>query len=279
MNNRVSSIGFLAIALLFFSSCKNGPSGKSHGPIVLGDSSMIVTEKDPKKLQDLVIDLNPVIKPSAEEPEKTEQAQPSARDTTEKTKTAESNQQQSMTGPGVKADFTEVSVMIPNVEAKISGTGDLHKKNDAVYTLTDGTLNGNTLKVSGNVTKVSQRYQVVVLLKSSAGIMPLESLTNTTSWETVNGSNGQYHITGLDSRSLETPDVDAGDIREAVKKAALRRHMSRKKMQELESTVHHTRSVRQKPLSLVLRSVMWKIDGKDASGKNFSKQIRIDIPI
>src|SRR4029079_18059195 len=130
-----------------------------------------------------------------------------------------------MSGHGLKADFSEVSVLIPDVNAKISGNGDLHKKNDAIYTLADGMLNGNTLKVSGNVTKVSQRYQVMVLLKSSLGTMPLESLTNTTSWETVKGSNGQYHITGLDQHSLETPDVDAGDIREAVKKAAQRRHL------------------------------------------------------
>jgi len=42
---------------------------ENHGPIVLGDSSTIVTETDPARLKDLVTDLKPVI--SSSEPRDT----------------------------------------------------------------------------------------------------------------------------------------------------------------------------------------------------------------
>jgi len=51
------------------------------------------------------------------------------------------------------------------------------------------------------------------------------------------------------------------------------------KVQEWVNSLHNVRSLDQKPLFVVLRSVMWKIDGKDAQGKIFSKQLRVDIPL
>src|ERR1035437_9594687 len=62
MTKRVTHIALLAGAMFLF-SCKDMPN-KNHGPIVLGDSSTIVTENDPQKLQDLATDLQPVIPPS-----------------------------------------------------------------------------------------------------------------------------------------------------------------------------------------------------------------------
>jgi len=55
--------------------------------------------------------------------------------------------------------------------------------------------------------------------------------------------------------------------------------MSKKKEQEWLRTVRNVRAANQKPLVIMLRSIMWKIDGKDADGKPISRQIRIDMPI
>ena len=131
----------------------------------------------------------------------------------------------------------------------------------------------------GTVTKVSQRYQSVVVVKNELGTLPLETLSTTTSWEVLKGMNNIYRITGLDEKSLDYPDANRGTIQSAVKKAAQRRRMSRKKVEEWVSSVHNVRSTNQKPLTVMLRSVMWKIDGKDANGRIFSKQIRIDVPM
>ncbi len=255
---------------------------QNHGPIVLGDSSTIVTETDPQKLKDLVTDLQPVI--PAPENKDTAVNKPPAADTSKKTAAIapSTTAQPAKTLPniaGLKAEFKDVSILIPGLNAKLAGKPNLEKANGAVYSFTSGEINGNTLRVTGNVTKVSQRYQSVVVLKNELGTLPIETLSVTTDWETVKGSNGQYKITDLDTKSLEYPHVNGNAIRSAVDKAAKRRRFSHRKVQEWESSVHHLRAVNQKPLYIMLRSVMWKIDGKDANGKLFSKQIRIDIPM
>ena len=59
---RLKYVALIPVSVLFF-SCNNVQT-KNHGPIVLGDSSTIVTENDPDKLRDLVTDLKPEIKTS-----------------------------------------------------------------------------------------------------------------------------------------------------------------------------------------------------------------------
>jgi hypothetical protein len=290
MDKRFTYTAFFTIAVFLF-SCKNEQS-RSHGPIVLGDSSIIVTETDPQRLQDLVADLKPVI--TSSEPKDTEETagktpvKGKAPDSTKKVAVPVAAKQPApaataapatFSGPGLKADFNIMSLLITNVAAKQSGNPNLTHANGAVYTLQSGTINGNLIKVTPNVTKVSQRYQSVVVLKNELGVLPLESLTTTTDWEPLKGINNIYRIAGLDEKSLEYPEVHRNEIHTAVGKAAKRHRFSRKKVQDWENSVRNVKSVNQKPLFVTLRSVMWKIDGKDASGKIFSKQIRIDIPL
>ena len=280
MNRWFPVIALFAAAVLFF-SCKN-TSSQNHGPIVLGDSSMIVTEKDPGKLQDLVADLQPTITESKDTtPAATEKApELKTPDTAKKiVVTQPSKQQPAAEVAGLKADFKDVSILIPNLNAKQSGNPNLQNANGAVYTYTGGNINGNLVKITGTITKVSQRYQSVVVVKNDMGTLPLETLSTTTGWETMKGMNNIYRITGLDEKSLDYPDANRGTIQSAVKKAAQRHRMNHRKMEEWLSSLHNVRSVNQKPLTVMLRSVMWKIDGKDANGKIFSKQIRIDFPM
>jgi len=262
-------------------SCKDAPS-KNHGPIVLGDSATIVTENDPQKLKDLVTDLQPVI-PETKDTTETKPATP-APDTTAKPKTntavaaAPTVQAPLPDVAGLKAEFKETTIMIPGVSAKQAGRPNLKNANGAVYTFESGNINGATIRVTGNITKVSQRYQSVVVLKNELGTLPIESLSTTTGWTAMKGNNNQYRITDLDTKSLDFPDVGANSIRSAVSKAAKRHHFSRRKVEEWEASVRRVRAANQKPMYVMLRSVMWKIDGKDANGRIFSKQIRVDMP-
>lgn len=263
-------------------SCGSGPKN-NHGPIVLGDPTTIVTETDSSKLQDAVTDLKPEIPPAKDEPE-TPPAATAAAATETKPATAAAPVTATATPSlsniaGLHADFKETSVVLPGVTVKQAGKPNLVNANGAVYSLLSGTINGNTLKVSGNVTKVSMRYQSVVMVKNDLGTLPLESLSTTTSWKQMAGGNGNYPIKGLEAQRLEYADADAGDIRNAVQRAAQRRRYSAKKVKEWVASVRNVRAANQKPLTVSLRSVMWKIDGKDAQGKLFSKQIRIDIPM
>ncbi len=272
------SVGFAP--LLF--SCKNNNQAKNHGPIVLGDSSTIVTEKDPKKLMDLVVDLQPDIQPVAatDTAAKTNTAQ--AAPTKETPKNNDNSQGASQQLPdvaGLKAEFKDVAILIPNITAKLSGNPNLKNANGAVYTLINGNLDGNTIRLKGNVNKVMQKCQSVVILKNKLGSLPLDNLTGTSDWEQLKPGKNGFGITGLDEESLAYPKVNNSTIRNAVSRAATKRRMNHKKAQEWLSTVASVHSANQKPLTVALRSVIWKIDGKDEKGKAFSKQIRIDLPI
>lgn len=260
-----------------------------HGPIVLGDSSLIVTENDATQLKDLVVDLKPEI-PPAQEPEpqadpadtvahgpgKPPPAGATPQATTENTQPA----QPAAEVAGVKAQFKEITVTIAGIEAKQGGKADLTHASGAVYSLTKGDINGSRLHINGGtILKVSQRYQSIVVMKSEYGDMPLDALTHTESWDEISGSNGVYPVKGLAASSLEYDHASQSGIRNAVQRAAQRKRYSRKKVQEIVSSIRNVRSVNQSPFSVALKTVMWKIDGKDANGRLFSKQIRIDIPM
>jgi hypothetical protein len=285
MNTRFANIILVSVMLLVFGACKDVTS-KNHGPIVLGDSSTIVTEKDPQKLQDLVTELHPNIPPSENTDTVATKKDTVAQahiDTVKKTNTLPPANQPAETAEtataGLRADFKVTSVQLGNVTAKLSGKPNLERASGAVYTLVSGNINGSILKVTGNVTKVSQRYQSVVILRNGAAEFPVEALSNTTNWQPLKGGNNMYRITGLDPASLEYADDGPAAIRNAVARAAQRHRMSRKKIQELEASMHNVKAANQKPLYVVLRSVMWKIDGKDEKGRAFSKQVRIDVPM
>ncbi len=276
MNKRWHIIALTAGIALLTASCNDGGSNDGT-PIVLGDSASIVTEADEQQLKDLVTDLQPVIPPS-KDPEE----EPAKTDTVAKPAPQEQAVAALPSGPGLKAEFGELTVMIPGLDVKIGGSSDLRKAYGASYMLNGGEINGGTLLLKpegGEIVKVYQRYQSVVMMKSDIGDIILDALTITASWKEVNGSGNKYGITGLDKGSIQYHRANAGDIRSAVQKAARKHRVSRSKMNDMINDVRKVRSVNQSPLHGELRAVMWKIVGKDANGKPYTRQIRIDIPI
>ena len=273
---RSTFVYLLAFAVFpAFTSCNNNTKANSGGPIVLGDPATIVTETDSQYLQDMVMDYLPVKAPAplidtvATSPHvdtvKAETALASNTAPAEETAPAGAPQ-----GKGLKINLKDVIVFIPGIEATGSGTS---------YQLRSGSLNGKEIKISGGkIQKVSQRYQSVVVAKNSLGTLVLDNLSTTSGWKELRGTSNIFSITGLNGKPA-TPKANATTIRNAVNRAIKRQRMSRKTEQKWISALRNVRSANQKPLSVKLRSVMWKIDGKDSKGKAFSRQIRIDLPI
>jgi hypothetical protein len=273
---RSTFVYLLAFAALpAFTSCNNNTKASDGGPIVLGDPTTIVTEADSQYLQDMVLDYKPakvstpapdtIAATPAADTAKTEIPVTSNTAPTEETEAPEAPQ-----GKGLKINLKDVIVFIPGIEAKGSGTS---------YQLRSGSLNGKELRISGGrIQKVSQRYQSVVVAKNSLGTLVLDNLSTTSAWKELRGTSNTFSITGL-SGTLAAPKANATTIRNAVSRAVKRQRMSRKTEQKWTSALRNVHSVNKKPLSTKLRSVMWKIDGKDSKGKAFSKQIRIDLAI
>lgn len=274
-NSFLLSVVF-AGSLLAASCDGSSENSKAAGkPIVMGDPSTIVTEKDSVYLQDMVADLRP-----GEIPADTAQA-PAVDSTAKKADTlAKAEKAPELETPklsGLTAAFKEVTISFPGLSGKSAGKQkDLQKSNDATFQLTGGNMDGAALQVSGaTVTNVSMRYQTGVRIKNNLGTLELDNLSSTSSWKTVKGSNS-YSIDIPAGNKLETARINQGTIRNALTKAARQKRLNRKTQQQWEKSVKNVRGAG-KPIDVYVRAVMFKIDGKDKAGKSFSKQIRVDL--
>lgn len=281
---------FLLILSSFVLLQSCGSDNPNRGkPIVLGDQSTIVTEPDSQYLQDFVADVKPsqpVVQQEApkqdtvaQQVQAQQEAVPQQEEPKKEVAVAEQKEAEAPKGNGLTVAFKDVTVLIPNITTRSNKQQDTKKANGASYELVKGNLNGNQIKVGGgNVTKVSQRYQTMIAIKNG-GTLVLESLNRTTNWQPLKGGNGSYTISGLDTRHLEYLKAKPAAIRNAVSRAARNQRMSKATEQKWQKAISRVRDANDKPLAVVLRSVMWKIEGKDANGKSYQKQLRIDIPV
>ena len=237
---------------------------------MLGDSSGIVTETNPALLQDQVVDLKPAVT--------SEEAPPAA---TGKQDSVAASGAVAATPPpandasGLTVAFKEVTISLPGVttreQPKAMGTA-----RGASFTLSSGSLAKSTLVASGaTISKVTQRYTTVLRLTDDDNTLTLDNLSTTGGFEPLEGSGGRYALTALGQPEGKYPD--ASRLRAAVQQAARKQHLSRKASQDWLDFVrdpHYTQSAGQQ-----LKNVVWRIEGKDASGKAFTKELRIDVPL
>jgi hypothetical protein len=249
-------------------SCTDDKNTNAGKPIVLGDPSTIVTETDSQYLRDFVAEVKPA--PQPEEPKQDTVATQHA--TQEQTQPKE--EERSTTSPkeenGLTVDFEEVTIFIPRIDVREPNSRSKNK-NGATYQLREGELERNQVRViQGTVTKISQRIQGVTTAKTSMGTLQLGA-TNT-NWQPLTGRNNTYLIGSLNaSADKQTPAA----IRNAAMRAVRSKRMGRAQKQKWEAAAQR---IRPRDVSTSARSVIWKIEGKDARGRNYQKQVRVDIP-
>lgn len=266
------SIGFLITAI----SCDTNPTPKKRGAIVFGDSSTIVTETDPRYLNDNVQDI--VI---ADQVKEADSPVIIAKADTAKTEVKKEEAETPKNNKGLSAPFKDCNIFIADVQARSGRKINWDKDKDASFTLEEGELNGKTLTIEGmKISKVMQRNQTAVMLKTSSGkSFKLPSLASSTSeWQSLKGNNGQYTITGLGNGQLKyNARFTFKALRNATQKLARNNRMSRKEEQKLMNSIKNVRNPNQSPCSIALQSVIWKISGKDARGKLIERELRIDL--
>lgn len=273
-------IYILLLLLPALSACNDSDNQKGNvPPIKMGDPATIVTETDTQYLVDIVPDLKmntgrPVTIASTKP-----DSIPTAADTTQ-TPAAETIATAEPAGKGLKVPFPQVEFFIPGIETKTYKEPNLETDYGASYELTEGTLRDNKIYIKGaQIEDVYMRYQTIIVARNNLGTLPLESLRKLTDWEKQKGKNGVYEIEGLEPGKLEGLKVSNKAIRNAISRDARNRNWSRSGVQKWLNSVRNTRNSSQKPLYTELRSVMWKVNGKDANGRPFTRQLRIDVPI
>lgn len=274
-------IYILLLLLPALSACNDSdnPTGQAP-PIKIGDPATIVTETDSQYLADVVPDLKMNTgRPATIASTKPDSTTAPVADTSQPPTPAAEAVAAQPTGKGLKVPFPQAEFFIPDITVKTYKEPNLETDYGASYEITEGTLVGNKIYIKGaNIDDVYMRYQTIIVARNDLGTLPLESLRKLTDWKKLKGSNGVYEI-DLEQKKLEGLKVSNKAIRNAVNRDAKNRNWSRSGIQKWVNSLRNVKSSTSKPMHTELRSVMWKVTGKDANGRPFQRQLRIDVPI
>ncbi len=265
-----------AFILLLTASCGEPANKQGKGPIVLGDSATIITEKDSQYLKDEVMDIEPRNKVVVD----TTVAVP-----TPKTETAAHHKDAEATKKepeeqGQSIDFGGAKVVLTGLKLKEPHRQNPAQENGLTYSLSSGNLGSAKLIVYGakNIT-VKQKYQSRLVLKSDLGTVDLRDLgLYTSGWNNVPGNaagNSQsFALSAL--HRLAFSQVNNNKIRNAADRELRKRRTNSRTIQNWLKEIRKTRSATDDPCEIMLDNVQWQISGTDEKGKAFHKTIRVD---
>lgn len=253
-------------------SCKDLSSSSDRGPIVLGDSSTIVTETDSQYLVNLVTDLELKPATSLQESNPATPVQPD----TVKAAVAEPVAAKTDIASGFSINFDGVKIVWSGLGAKELKPQNPQQQNSLSYLLQSGKLPQSKMIFYGvkNVT-VKQRYQSSLILQSPSGKVDLKGLGfYTAPWTELKGKEYSYALSSLGDPTYM--EVSKARIRREAETVLRNKRTKNSLIQDWVREINKAKSVQQKPYEILLENVQWQISGTDDQGKTFQKNIRID---
>ncbi len=258
------------IFCLVLASCRDVQRGSSHGPIVLGDPRTIVTETDSAYLRSA--DADPAL---------TDPSLPADAPTADTGAMPAPAAAPAIPAPaGYAVDFGDVVITLTGAAVQPT-TKRFKGASSAALSAAGAPYSGTGLTVSGGAaTKVEERKGLGVAAVRDGKPLLLGDLgTVNTAWNSLKNSGGAY--AGAPLGAVSFPKVNAAAVRNAVDKAARSQKLSAKEAQAWQTAVRGQNSVSTSaasPLQAVVRSVTYRVEGKTAAGKAFSKEVRVDVP-
>lgn len=264
---------------MFFTllSCKENVVNKI--PIILDDSSLIVTEVDTQYLKNITEDIAPVgkkVKSSA-----TQISQMMAQvDSMNASKKLEQEvvEKVDIHIKGFEIHFAECNVTFENVEAHaLNNTQNERATNSVSYLLDVGSMLDTKLEIHQlEDCSVEQRLFIkLAILHQDQTIILHELGKNITDWQILAGKNNRF--VSLSSNSLVYDQADGNKIRLALEKTLKQKRKNKDEIKEWMSAVAKVNKSSDAPCKLIAVSSQWRIVGKK-DGKNIRKLIQFDIP-
>lgn len=273
------------VAIASQMACADSSEQSFRGPIVMGDSSTIVTETNPEFLSSNIEDFKPIV----EQPEQPDTiASPNVATLADTTATAvvtETNpvqKEEPKTAPapqvGLEVPFADAPIFISGIQAKV-GNVNWAKAKSASYTIQEGELQGQTMRIDWQkVNKVAQRLQTAVVLRLPSGrTIKVPGFSAYGSWHNLTAKNKQYNLTGMADRQLRYEgSFSPAALRKAVQKWARNHRMSKKEEEKLLKSIRNVDRAGDAPTSVALQSVVWKISGTNKKGQAIERELRLD---
>jgi len=260
--------------LLICAVCSCKEPTKETKPMLMGDTSMIVTENDERFLQNHTEDISPSTKKTAEGKITSMMKQVDSAKSAEKM--AEAPVQTQVRGFTI--NFAECEVIFENLSAHaIQNTQNERSSNSVSYLKDAGDLFEINLQVIGlEDVKVEERTFTRLSVKDGEDEFLLNDLGKFISpWSVLTGNENQF--VSLGSNSLQFFPVDNAKIKKALDRELRKAKKSRKEIQQWMTTIKKINVYSDSPCTLKLVSAQWRIKGKK-DGKNVQKLIQFDIP-
>lgn len=252
---------------------------KNDGPkraIVLGDSSTIVTETDPRFLDNQTEDIAPNNHKSSAK--KIAQMMVQV-DSLNATKKLEENAGTVTTVSGLTISFEDFDVIFNNLSGHSAHKDPNEKKSNSVSYIYDGG-DFKEMKVQvKNLHEVSVEEKLVTKLTASIQNerFVLQSLgTYNSPWYTLPGKDNLFISTG--SNSVQFNDVNQNKLKQALNSALQNKRKSSTFTKAALEESKNARSAIDKPYVIEIYSVQYIVKGT-VNGNKVKKLIRFDIPL
>ncbi|HMN31961.1 MAG TPA: hypothetical protein PKA54_01165 [Chitinophagaceae bacterium] len=271
MKNKYSSITWI-IPFVLFVSCKEQITNKK--PISIGDSSLIVTEKDSQFLQNYTEDIEPHKKGSAESKITQMMVQVDSLNTSKK---IESENISIEKLKGFTIHFEQCDIVFEGISAHATNLAQNERNSNSVSYLMDL---GNLLETKIEVNQLSeisieQRIFVKLAVQQSDEQYILNDLGKyITQWYPLAGKNNRFVSVG--TNSLQFSSVDHEKIKNALDRELRKKKKSKDDIKRWLQLIHNTNSYNDPPCTLVPISAQWKIVGK-YNNQTVRKLIQFDI--
>lgn len=268
-------IGFALIIL--GSSCTGNNTANENAPIVLGDSSTIVTETDTAYLKSMFM-------PQANVSTTTNPVETNVSDTVKSDSLTIAKKDTLISKPkdtvvaskvadGLHIDFGENVFVFEKVE--VVGKNNV-KGNSASYTLKPGTELNNALikSLKGKIVQITQQYETELYFIKEGLSLPLSQIkTYSSSWENL----GKDFKIQLNEKKLQYTQASSAQLKKAadaaIKSARIKKSIEKKLLTQTSKLVAGQKEIQPK-----LKTVKWKIKATDDRNKQVSYNVRIDIP-
>lgn len=262
----------IPLLLFLLTACKDKPG--ENKPIVLGDTSTIVTETDERYLENTTDDISPANRKSSEGKITSIMMQVDSAKSVQKLE----EENESVPLNGFTINFSECEVVFNNLSAHaIKNTQDERTSNSVSYVVDGGRISDMNLQVKGlDEAKVEQRLFTRLSAAGQDEDFVLNDLGKFISqWSELAGKDFKY--VSLGDNSLQFFNVDHTKIKNAVDREVRKKKKSRQEIQAWMNLIAKTNSYTDAPCKIQLVSAQWRIIGKKG-GKRVQKLIQFDIP-
>lgn len=270
--NKMNLIGLLIVSFLIACDEKRPAHLK---PIILGDTSMIVSEYDSTYLQNQTADISPAKTKSSERQITEMMVQVDSMKASKKLETETVKPERIQ---GFTINFSECTVIFNGLLAHaLQTTQDERKLNSVSYLKDGGQFMEMKLKVDGLTdVRVEQRLTTKLFIEVENERIELNDLGKfMTQWYNLAGKDNLFFSVGNNSTGFHT--VDYTKIKNGLDRELRKKKKDRKQIETWMKAIAATKAYTDAPCFVKVVSSQWRIWGmKD--GKKVQKLIQFDEP-